>query len=652
LYRLASTRKEPELSLEYLTWELDMLNEIEFSNPGQFKAYNSQHKMRPTTKVKIGGKKTTAKAADPEAFKDKEKDKEEPKSKKQIKPVPKTFKKLFGDKPPASARDAQLYMSDKDKAFVKDFEKEFEDLHSDPSPEKAKAIIEKYGLESSTGAKPKVYMRNLPFEARKFLGQNKTTEFIKNTIESATGESLKSMSSSSSPKQSVMTTSKPDLETKRTATQDKSVKELFDRPPYDNLDSTYHQVFGPTGKDGNLLRPSSKHSKEYLKQSIEENNSIKNTINELKELEKSHKVSPKIRQAMEDHQKEMDRILKNTKVPSKEAEQAVGESYAKMAEAMHKESPEMAKAMMKNIAEMALYDTEIAGGREAYLPSAGNFPGGDKMRVDRDGSGKIEKVASVSVKYGKSGKYGAWGFPGETGQYQKYHPDPEYRDILHSRPGDDGYELGVKDEIVQSDKKMGKLLKESGMGSAIKDEKKFFIAIRDNADAIKKLKEEIEYEQKPKRGTKPPAWRQLNAKKKELLALEKKHAGIMAEHVDKDELEKLVGKDNARLAGKSPTNMMSIIAFSAILKTSKGLDTLEHNHQTIENGKYESHTDSAEDGTMDIKNWKLGSRSFDARAGGLIASFNSERSDMDDITDADVIKEQVKKLYRFNEWNS
>jgi hypothetical protein len=126
----------------------------------------------------------------------------------------------------------------------------------------------------------------------------------------------------------------------------------------------------------------------------------------------------------------------------------------------------------------------------------------------------------------------------------------------------------------------------------------------------------------------------------------------MSEHVDKDELEKLVGKDNARLAGKSPANMMSIIAFSAILKTSKGLDTLEHNHQNIENGKYESHTDTAEDGTMDIKNWKLGSRSFDSRAGGLIASFNSERSDMDDITDADVIKEQVKKLYRFSEWNS
>ena len=57
------------------------LTEIEFSNSDAFKAYNSQHKMRPTTKVKISGKKTTAKAADPDAFKDKEKDIKEPKSK-------------------------------------------------------------------------------------------------------------------------------------------------------------------------------------------------------------------------------------------------------------------------------------------------------------------------------------------------------------------------------------------------------------------------------------------------------------------------------------------------------------------------------------------------------------------------------------------
>ena len=640
LYRLAKSSSS-ELKLESL------LTEIEFSNKAAMQAYNAKHKMRPTTKVKISGKETTAKDADPDAFKDDEKDKEEPKKKKKTTEIPKNFKKLFGDKPPASARDAQLYMSDKDKALVKAFEKEFEDLHSDPTPEKAEALIKKYGLEASTGAKPKVYMRNISFESRKFLGQNKMTEFIKDTIEDASGKSLKNMDSTKSPKQEVTTTSKPDLKTKRSAKDDKNVQELFSKSPYNRLGDEFHQVFGPTGKDGNILTPSHKHSKDYLKQSIDENNSIRNTITKLKDLEKSSNVSPKIRGALEDHQKEMDRILKDVKVPSKEAEQAVGNSYAKMAETMHQESPDMAKAMMKNMAEMALYDTEIAGGQEAYLPSAGSFPSGDKIRVDRDGKGKVEKVASVSVKYGRTKKDGAWGFPGESGQYQKYHPDPEYRDRLHSRPGDDGYEIGVKDEIVQSDEKMGKIAEESGIGSAIKDEKKFFKSIRDNANAIKKLKEEIDYEQKPKRGTKPAAWRQLNAKKKELLALEKEHAAEMAKHVDKKELENLIGKDNTRLAMKSPATMMSVLTFASTLKTSNGLDTIEHNHQEIKEGKYESHTDTAADGTPNIKNWKLGWRAYDQRAGGLISSFNSERKDIPH-TDPEELEE---KLYRFNEWN-
>ena len=92
----------------------------------------------------------------------------------------------------------------------------------------------------------------------------------------------------------------------------------------------------------------------------------------------------------------------------------------------------------------------------------------------------------------------------------------------------------------------------------------------------------------------------------------------MAEHVDKDELEKLVGKDNVRLAGKSPANMMSIIAFSAILKTSKGLDTLEHNHQTIDKDGLHSETDK---GTANLKDWDLKFRGFDNRGGGLICGF-------------------------------
>ena len=77
-----------------------------------------------------------------------------------------------------------------------------------------------------------------------------------------------------------------------------------------------------------------------------------------------------------------------------------------------------------------------------------------------------------------------------------------------------------------------------------------------------------------------------------------------------------------------PGAVVSALTFSSTLKTSNGLDVIEHNHQEIKEGKYESHTDTAEDGTNNMKLWKLTWRAYDSRAGGLIASFNSDRKEM------------------------
>ena len=302
-------------------------------------------------------------------------------------------------------------------------------------------MVEKYGLDSNKGSdepNPKVYMRKVSPDARKILSGegNKTSEELRDTIENALGDTLQGKTKGGkNVKQEVTTTSKPDIggankEFIRTSEQDASVREIFSIDSFSGLDSSMHQLMGPTDESGNLVYPSSKNSKAYLKHSIEQN----------KSLEK----------ALETHKENMNRILNEYEIPSEKASEAVGSSYAVMAETLTAESGVLAGAMMKNMAEMALYDTELAKGDEAYLPSAGTFPSGDKIRVDRDGKGVVEKIAAVSVKYGKSGKFKAYGFPGETTQYQKFHPNPEYRDRLHSRPGDDGYDLGVKDSIVSN----------------------------------------------------------------------------------------------------------------------------------------------------------------------------------------------------------
>ena len=139
---------------------------------------------------------------------------------------------------------------------------------------------------------------------------------------------------------------------------------------------------------------------------------------EYSELEQTDKLNPKVRQSVKDHRQRMKDLTegkvigsdgKPIKVPSKEAADYVQKSWSTMALGFHEGSPGMADAMMKNLAEMAEYQRELAQGDEVYLPSSGVFPSGDKLLVTRDGEGKAVNISSVSIKYGKKGKYKAYG---------------------------------------------------------------------------------------------------------------------------------------------------------------------------------------------------------------------------------------------------
>ena len=59
----------------------------------------------------------------------------------------------------------------------------------------------------------------------------------------------------------------------------------------------------------------------------------------------------------------------------------------------------MVHKVIKQIDENNLYEQELANGEEVYLPSAGNFPGGDKIL--KTGT---ERVDLISCKFGKSGR--------------------------------------------------------------------------------------------------------------------------------------------------------------------------------------------------------------------------------------------------------
>ena len=169
----------------------------------------------------------------------------------------------------ASVRNVYEYLSDEDKKQFEEFGDDYRTLVSleDAQERKIQAekMVEKYGLDSNKGSdepNPKVYMRNVSPDARKILSGegNKTSEELRDTIENALGDTLQGATKGGkNVKQEVTTTSKPDIggpnkEFIRTAEQDASVREIFSIDSFSGLDSSMHQLMGPTDESGNLVR--------------------------------------------------------------------------------------------------------------------------------------------------------------------------------------------------------------------------------------------------------------------------------------------------------------------------------------------------------------------------------------------------------------
>ena len=553
----------------------------------------------------IGDKKTGKPAEEPKKKKEK--------STKSNKLNQSVEKLLSGET--ASRKKYLDYMTDDDKKLMKEFDNDMSEFLKNPTEESAKKMIEKYGLEKSTAKSPKLYIRNISFEARKVLGDsgNTATKAMIDAIEEVTGEPLKTENKSKGPKQKVVNSTKNNLGDPSDAANDEGVAKIFDSFPYntDEFKSSFKKVFGPKDKDGKLLKPSNKNIKEYLNQSINENDSLDNTIKTLEELEQSDNVSPELRKAVQKYKDTLQNVLENSKLPSAEASKAIDNAYAEMAESMYAVSPSIADGMLKNMAEMAFYNSELAKGDEVYLPSAGSFPGADKLINKPDGAGG-EKIAGISIKYGKKQKLGAVGFPTEIKQLALYQEDRFYRENMSSRPGESGFATGVSDELIDSDEQLDRVYSESGLDDVIKDKKVLNEALREYKEFMINMQNEYDY-----KGKTPPAdvKKMIRDKEKELM---KK----VESSLDMDSLTEMVGKDNVSQLLKTPGALVSGGLFFATLKANEGIQNLTQYSQHIENGKL---IQKEYPFSSDPKAWKYTHRSIEDRAGGLIASMNPER---------------------------
>ena len=510
-------------------------------------------------------------------------------------------------------------LDNKEKAQAKEFfqdTKRFYDPSTSPKERTklANEMIEKYQLSASPNRK-KLYLGIFGSKemARKMLGEGGFAEKMLKDLEAASGQTLGGAKGGSNASELITTAAKPDLSDKSKASNDELVANIFKTEPLSYLEGKFYELHGPLGKDGKLIGQSGgANSKAYFQHSVAKNKSLDNTIAVLKKLEPE--VSPKVRQALEAHKAVMQEVATKYKIPSAEAEKAVGNSYGKMFQAIAQNSNEqIAGSLMKQFAEMALYDTETAKGDECYLPSAGNFPSGDKIKITRKGT-KIERVASVSVKYGLTGgEYGNFGFPGETAQYQKYHPDIDYRSRNNSHPADTGYSLGVRNDMIDDTTKFAKMFKESAFKDVVKDPAMMLKLMQAAKKDIDKLRANVN----------PKSFADMLPHLKAIREINEKYAKQMEKLVDTQRLEDKVGFDNANIIMGGPMQMATAMSFAATLNTSGGLTTIEHNHQVIQkDGSYSSSTDT---GSPDLKLWKLTFRGFDKRGGGMITSYNSHR---------------------------
>ena len=505
-------------------------------------------------------------------------------------------------------------IGDGDAENMENFQPEMEDFLKKPTKQKAQELTKKYQLSQNQSGS-KLYVGILGGNNRKILGEgnaliNEMSKVLNNYVP------LKELGNIKKKAQNrLVAASKPELKTVRKAKDDIGVKKLFSNKPYNRLKERFHQVFGPVGDDGNLLRPSNKYSTEYFRQSVGENEALDKTIQVCKELESEGTSKPEFRKALQRHKKTMEDIAKRyDKIKPEERRAIVEQSYSDMARGIHEADPEGARSLMKNMAEMALYDSELAGGDEVYLPSDGQFPSADKMRVDRDGKDVVEKVAGVSVKFGK--RNGVYGFPGESAQYQKFHPDEDKRTYMRNRVGHKGHALGVRDDLIEDKTKFDKMLDESGLSDTIQNSEEVRTKLLGIQSQINEARSKIENED-GRYTTKD-----LVRIRKQLEKFNKDATSVLKENVDFKALKKMMGRVNSNKFMEGATEAINIISMASVLNTSNGLSVLEHNHQTIDKDGLNSETDK---GTTNLNDWSFAFRSYDARGGGLMAGFKGKK---------------------------
>lgn len=417
--------------------------------------------------------------------------------------------------------------------------------------------------------------------------------------------------------------SKPDLGAKHIQSAydkdgnvlDPNVAKIFSMEPLNRLAKREFQaLYGPKGENGYLLVPPSKHAAEHLKFSVTNNRAIQGSMNALKNLAKrvDDPAEADSLKRMAGHiasfRREMIN-LENASIPSEEAERQVNANYAKLFDSLMNENPSYAPALLKNFAEMRMYESALAAGKDAYLPSAGNFPAGDVI-VSDVGRESVQQLSFLSVKYGKNSR-GVYGCPADSKTLQRLHPDPAKQDLQGKHIGQEGYTLLIKDDLIKDKNTTKETLRsmlaelpDAGGQFSDKELDELSDLIQDYKIEVSRLIGQVKGPRsKMLKSSKQKLAQELRSPNGAVATL----AGRMKRIVTETKLGKIIGDRNASKiygnAGFGPAQFLSGLTLANQIVTSNGFEGITHNKQYYDKGTMRSVTQR---GTTNLNDWHLG----------------------------------------------
>ena len=509
-----------------------------------------------------------------------------------------------------------------------------ENISEEEQKEAAQWLVDNAGFSTNKmpkSGKRKAYLNKIGGD-RKILGNGtNSTENLVQKVESLLGE-LKQFDAKSI-KNNFSTNAKPDLgdENILKPKDDPRVAEYFSNHQIlKKIRGGLHGIYGVKDEDGKIKMPSSEHSIDYLTQSFK-NPALQNTINLAKKEAEAGNIDGGVATSLETHQENLDKILKNHKIPSEKARQAIADSYNDLMVGLHKSDPDIANSIMKQIAENNLYEQELANGEEVYLPSAGNFPAGDKIK-----GGTAERVALVSCKFGKKGRI--YGCPANSKTISELHQDESKRYNQGQYLGEEGYTLVINDKLIkgktkeETKEKTQDFIKRTldeppkvDLSDTFTDEE-----VNQISTIVSEYMEEIDNIKKELAGIDFPDtetyWKEFSKKVKEIEGDYKKRMGGV---VTKEHAAALIGENNTpnlvQKGGVKIEALMSAIEIANNIRTNESLLELEHNKQYYdENGKPKFVTDKGTNNPNDYSITFRTKRTAGRTGGGCQLSYTGD----------------------------